>query len=138
MKKIIFFGLILISTLVLSSCAEKLQTETKQPKRERDCYTDPTTNMLICGNQEGDKELTEPKTISKSKIEPEPISNNDCKPTERETRIYNYFEDALYDEPDVAEEIIEARVARELGISKEELSEIWLKAFGYEMGYECK
>lgn len=64
------------------------------------------------------------------------------RPTEREFEIYDAldkaFDEDLYTISEIegysvkeAEEVIEKRVAKELGISEEELSEIYLKVAGY-------
>ena len=55
-------------------------------------------------------------------------------PTKREFEIYDAYDKALWEEPDTPEEIIKKRLAKELGISEEELDRIWFKVFTYKMG----
>lgn len=55
------------------------------------------------------------------------------RPTEREFEIYNALEEALWEDLDTPEEIIEERVAKKYGISKEELDRIWIKVTAYKM-----
>ncbi len=63
------------------------------------------------------------------------VGNTDTsdRPTEREFEIYNALEEALFEESDTPEEIIEERIAKEFGISKEELDRIWIKVTAYKM-----
>ncbi len=55
------------------------------------------------------------------------------RPTEREFEIYDAYDKALWEEPDTPEEIIKKRVAKELGISEEELDKIYIKVWAYKM-----
>ena len=55
------------------------------------------------------------------------------RPTEREFEIYNALEDAFWEDLDTPEEIIEERIAKEFGISEEELDRIWIKVTAYKM-----
>lgn len=59
--------------------------------------------------------------------------NSEDKPTEREFEIYDAFEEALWEDPNVPEEEVEERVAEELGLSKEELNRVYLKVLIYQM-----
>lgn len=55
------------------------------------------------------------------------------KPTAREYEIYDIYNKALWEDPDRPEEEVTTEVAKELGISEEELERIYLKVFTYNM-----
>ncbi len=54
------------------------------------------------------------------------ISADDI-PTEREYEIFYTYDKALWADPDLDEDIIKKRIAKKLGISEEELYEIYIK-----------
>ncbi|MBE9593137.1 MAG: hypothetical protein IMF19_06625 [Proteobacteria bacterium] len=55
-------------------------------------------------------------------------------PTDREFEIHTALYKAIFAEPEVPEEIIKERVAKEYGISTEELKKIYDKVWYYKMG----
>lgn len=54
------------------------------------------------------------------------------KPTKREFEIYNVFYKALWADPDVPEEKIEKKIAKQFKISTEKLKEIFIKVVAYK------
>jgi len=58
--------------------------------------------------------------------------DNSEKPTKRELEIYDAYYEAVFAEPDVPEAVIKERVAKEYGISTEELDKIWRKVWAYK------
>ena len=60
------------------------------------------------------------------------IEDNSEKPTKRELEIYDAYYKAVFAEPDVPEAVIKERVAKEYGISTEELDKIWRKVWAYK------
>ena len=54
-------------------------------------------------------------------------------PTKEEYKIYDALEKALWDDPNADEKIAERKVAKEFGISEEELNKIYLKVMVYKM-----
>jgi len=59
--------------------------------------------------------------------------DSEDKPTEREFEIYDTYEEALWEDVNVPEEVVRERVAKELGISEEELDKIYIKVLAYNM-----
>ncbi len=55
------------------------------------------------------------------------------KPTEREFEIYDTYEEALWKDVNVPEEVVRKRVAKELGVSEEELDKIYIRVLAYNM-----
>ncbi len=57
----------------------------------------------------------------------------DDKPTKREYKIFDTYHKALWSYLDLDEEVIKKRVAKKLGISEEELYEIYIKVSTYQI-----
>ncbi len=54
------------------------------------------------------------------------------RPTDREFEIYTKFHAALYEDPDVPEEVVTRRIARQFSITEEELTKIYTKVLEWK------